>query len=319
MKRVIAAFISIFILTSCYINSEEEVEEKKVSEKAYLLRDTQIKERKELEFIWTLFDGRTEEVVMTVEVSELGYVKGEGLEEELVIQFARNLAQGIDQPLINPTITRTGEVKAGQKKVILSELELVEKMMSLAYYNKQLHLPIYEQEPSVTLEDLEIIKNLMLGSYTTYFNPNVHGRSVNINLSSEAIDHFVLGPSEVFSFNKAVGQRTRERGYQEAKEIVNKQFVLGIGGGICQTSSTLFNAIDKAGLEVVERYTHSREIGYVPTGRDATVSWEGPDFKFKNPYDIPILISAQTNLKTGKVEVQVYSSQMPGKAIASNQ
>ena len=59
----------------------------------------------------------------------------------------------------------------------------------------------------------------------------------------------------------------------EALEIVNKEFVLGIGGGICQTSSTLYNAIDQAGLEVIHRYTHSREIGYVPPGRDATVSW----------------------------------------------
>ncbi len=80
----------------------------------------------------------------------------------------------------------------------------------------------------------------------------------------------------------------------------------GIGGGICQVSSTLFNAVDKAGMEITQRYTHSKRVSYVPPGRDATVSWHGPDFTFKNGYNQPILLRAKT--VGGMVVVQVFSS-----------
>ncbi|GAE25675.1 vancomycin B-type resistance protein VanW [Halalkalibacter wakoensis JCM 9140] len=82
---------------------------------------------------------------------------------------------------------------------------------------------------------------------------------------------------------------------------------MGIGGGICQTSSTLFNAVDKAGLEMIERITHSRDIGYVAPGRDATVSWGGPDFRFKNPHSYPILIKSEVNVNSGELVVRVHS------------
>ena len=78
-----------------------------------------------------------------------------------------------------------------------------------------------------------------------------------------------------------------------AKIIVRGEFSEGIGGGICQISSTLYNAVDRAGLKIVERYSHSRSVPYVPPGRDATVNWGGPDFSFKNNYNQPILIRAQ--------------------------
>ena len=81
---------------------------------------------------------------------------------------------------------------------------------------------------------------------------------------------------------------------------------MGIGGGICQTSSTLFNAVDQAGLEMIERYTHSREVGYVPAGRDATVSWGGPDFRFRNPFSYPVLIRSSVDKQRGEIQVTVH-------------
>lgn len=319
MKKIITILSSIFLLSGCFSghnNGEERLIE---STNAYLIRELQLKGKNEIELVWTLIDGRTNDVLLHVHLDELGYQETKELDQNKVAQLARQLASGIDQPLVNPTISRDGQIREGKNKVILSEEELITRMMSLTYYNKNLVLPIYEEEPQVTIEDLQIIKNTRLSTYATYFNPSVVGRSENIRLSSKAIDHYVIGPNEIFSFNKVVGQRTKERGYQEAKEIVNQEFVMGIGGGICQTSSTLFNAIDNAGLEIIERYSHSRDIGYVPRDRDATVSWGGPDFKFRNPYNYPLLISTETNLQTGKIEVHVYGAYELDRLITSTQ
>jgi len=84
-----------------------------------------------------------------------------------------------------------------------------------------------------------------------------------------------------FSFNQVVGERTLERGYEPAPEIVKGEYTEGIGGGICQTSSTLFNAVDAAGLRVIERVSHSHVVTYVPIGRDATVPGENRTLNFK--------------------------------------
>src|SRR5699024_8549970 len=97
---------------------------------------------------------------------------------------------------------------------------------------------------------------------------------------------------ETFSFNNVVGKRTKEKGYKKAPVIVKGELAEDIGGGICQVSSTLFNAVNLQGIEIVERYSHSREVPYVPPGKDATVSWWGPDFVFKNRYSHPVLIRA---------------------------
>lgn len=87
--------------------------------------------------------------------------------------------------------------------------------------------------------------------------------------------------------------RTPDKGYMKAPVIVRGELSEGVGGGICQVSSTLFNAVDRAGLEIVQRYSHSRRVPYVPPGRDATVSWGGPDLRFQNKYNQPVLIRAK--------------------------
>jgi vancomycin resistance protein YoaR len=101
----------------------------------------------------------------------------------------------------------------------------------------------------------------------------------------------------VFSFNYTVGPRTAAGGYQTAGIIVGKRLVSGIGGGICQTSSTLYNTVLESGLPVLERHTHSLRVGYVPANRDATVSWGTADMKFRNdkPYSIKILAQVYGN------------------------
>lgn len=266
-----------------------------------------------------LIDDRSKNILATPHLSDLGYGEdSKELQKEEVAQLAKSLAEQIDQPMVNPTIDLDGNITEGQSRIILSEHELIEQLMALYYYNKELILPIYETPPTVTTEQLEDIFEVVIGSYTTYFNSGVQGRSKNIQLSAKAIQHHVLGPGDEFSFNHVVGQRTKERGYQAAKEIVNKKFVMGVGGGICQTSTTLFNAIDAAGLEVTERFTHSKKIGYVPISRDATVSWGGPDLKFKNPYEFPVILKTNVSLNEGRIDVLVYASEENSLVALSN-
>ncbi|MFC4808169.1 VanW family protein [Paenibacillus sp. GCM10023250] len=163
--------------------------------------------------------------------------------------------------------------------------------------------PVY---PRVDRELLAEIKEKPIGQYATYYNSRNKNRSHNIRLAAQAINNTVIFPGETFSFNRIVGQRTKQKGYLEAPVIVRGELSEGIGGGICQVSSTLFNASDRAGLKIVKRYSHSRNVPYVRPGRDATVSWDGPDFAFQNQYNQPVLIRALA--VPGKLYVSIYSS-----------
>jgi len=172
------------------------------------------------------------------------------------------------------------------------------------HLNRPLTLPVIRLKPRVTTEELKKVKGKMLGTYTTWFNPRNYNRAHNIRLSAEAIDHQLILPGQLFSFNHWVGIRSLKRGYLPARIIVKGEYSEGVGGGICQTSSTLFNSADQAGLTIIERISHSKRVAYVPEGRDATVSWGGPDFQFQNPFDEPILIEATA--KGGRLTVNIY-------------
>lgn len=160
--------------------------------------------------------------------------------------------------------------------------------------------------PKVDSELLANIRQKQIGTYATYYNSGNKSRSHNIALAAKAIDSHVVFPGETFSFNRVVGQRTADKGYKRAPIIVRGELSEDIGGGICQVSSTLFNAIDRAGLRIVQRYSHSRHVPYVLPGRDATVSWGGPDFTFENRYNQPILIRAFAG--GGSLFVSIHSS-----------
>ena len=131
-----------------------------------------------------------------------------------------------------------------------------------------------------------------LCSYTTYFNEKDGGRCENIRLSARRLDGIALQPYGEFSFNGAVGPRTRENGYQEAKVIAGGEFVVGVGGGVCQVSTTLYNAALLSGLTVLEYHPHSLRVGYVPPSRDAMVS-SFSDLRLYNPRPETVYISAE--------------------------
>lgn len=131
-----------------------------------------------------------------------------------------------------------------------------------------------------------------LGTYTTRYDASNKNRSNNIMLATEKINGTIIMPGETFSYNQIVGKRTIEAGYKEAGAYAGGKVVQEVGGGICQVSSTLYNAILYANLEVTERNNHYFETTYVDPGRDATVSWGTVDLRFKNNREYPVKIEA---------------------------
>lgn len=131
-----------------------------------------------------------------------------------------------------------------------------------------------------------------LSSYTTYFNVEDRGRCENIAIAASLIDGVTIQAYGEFSFNKTVGRRSAEAGFQQAKIIVNGEYVLGVGGGVCQVSTTLYNAALKSGVTIIEYHPHSLRVSYVAPSRDAMVSSDC-DLQFYNPYAHPIYITAQ--------------------------
>ena len=162
-------------------------------------------------------------------------------------------------------------------------------------------------EPQVLLAQVtkaELMNTFrMISSYTTSTTSN-DNRNTNVRLSAEAINGVTVNPGETFSFNRTTGQRTAEKGYREAAAISGGQSVPEIGGGVCQTSSTLFNAVARANLEIVDRSPHAWPSDYVEKGMDATVNWPDLDFKFKNNTDWPIFIVA--HYANRKITVELY-------------
>jgi vancomycin resistance protein YoaR len=131
-----------------------------------------------------------------------------------------------------------------------------------------------------------------ISTYTTEMGPSSANRIWNVHLMADYIDGTIIKPGQLFSFNEVVGPRTAARGFREGQMILGSLLVPAIGGGVCQTATTLFNNAFELGLPVKERHNHSWYISHYPIGRDATVSWGGPDLKFKNDLDHAILIKS---------------------------
>jgi vancomycin resistance protein YoaR len=131
-----------------------------------------------------------------------------------------------------------------------------------------------------------------LVSYTTQMGESSSNRIHNVHLMADFIDGTVIEPGQVFSFNDVVGERTSQRGFLEGQMIIGSLVLPSIGGGVCQTATTLFNDAFEIGLPILERTNHNLYLSHYPVGRDATVSWGGPDFKFRNDLKHGILIKS---------------------------
>lgn len=157
-------------------------------------------------------------------------------------------------------------------------------------------LPIKKKQARRSAEELAGygVDRVMV-SFSSTIIPALSGRVHNIKLGAGLINGCLLAPGEVFSFEALIGEITREKGYREAPVIVGEELRPGIGGGLCQVSSTLYNAALLGNLPIVERLNHSQAIGYLPIGRDATIATGSVDLKFENNRDHHILIGAEVS------------------------
>ena len=146
-----------------------------------------------------------------------------------------------------------------------------------------------------------------MSAYTTYFNQNEGGRCENIAIAASLIDGITIQPYGEFSFNATVGRRTAESGFQQAKIIVNGEYVLGVGGGVCQVSTTLYNAALKSGLQITEYHPHSLCVAYVSPSRDAMVSSQS-DLKIFNPHSHAVYLSARA--ENGAIQITFYGKKL---------
>ena len=161
--------------------------------------------------------------------------------------------------------------------------------------------PAKEVQPEISVASAKE-KYKTIGTYTTKTTANSK-RNTNVRLACEALNGTILQPGQELSFNDTVGERTEAKGYQGAAAYNNGEVVQEIGGGVCQVSTTLYNAVLKAGLKISVRRSHTFEPSYVTPGQDATVSWGGPDFKFINNSNTAIGIRARYSDQTCTVSV----------------
>lgn len=196
---------------------------------------------------------------------------------------------------------------------LYKEIEGIDLKITIEEANKILEeekeeyvIPLTITKPEITINNLKNINFFpeQISKYTTMYDESNKNRTTNIKLASEKINGSILMPGETFSYNKTVGERTIKAGYKEASIYMNGKVVDGIGGGICQVSSTLYNAVLEANLEIVSRRNHYFITSYVSASRDATVSYGTIDFKFKNTRNYPIKISCTS--QNGICQISIY-------------
>lgn len=220
-------------------------------------------------------------------------VNSEGENPKVSIEFGKvNITEG----------TNGAKIKRDElKEAILKKINngLSEEVV-------ELEAPIETTKPAIDKDQLQLL-NKKISSFNTNFSSSNGNRSNNIQLATEAINGTILMPGDSFSFNDIVGERTRERGYKDAGVIIGDSVQSGLGGGICQVSSTLYNAMLRAGIKPTERRNHTLVLSYVPIGLDATVDWGNIDYKFTNTLSYPIYIEGYTENKN--VYFNIYSNE----------
>lgn len=212
------------------------------------------------------------------------------------------------------TFTVTPE-KVGYKIDADATAAAVKALFDSKTYVGVVKVPTEVSQPKVTAE---MINNEfgLVGECSTKCSSNSN-RNNNISQACKNMNGTILQPGEVFSFNDTVGERTSDNGFREATVIQGGQYEQGLGGGICQASSTLYNAVLKANLKVVDRSHHAWPSDYVPVGLDATVDWGNLDFKFENDSDFQVIVVTWFDWDESRVHAEIYGKKLPdGKTIS---
>ena len=217
-------------------------------------------------------------------------------------QLAGEKAEAVcDKTTGEPTESRVG---------VAFDVSAVQAQLDAAAPGAEFLADAQVEFPTVSTEELQACMfRDVLGTFTTKC-AGPWGRHQNIKLASAAINGKIYNPGEEFWYNSTVGQRTAARGYQEAGVYEAGRTTTGIGGGICQVSSTLYYAVLLSDLDIVLRYCHMFNPGYMPIGCDATVSWGGPDFAFRNSRDYPIKIVTSYNDATNELTCTIMGTKV---------
>ena len=155
---------------------------------------------------------------------------------------------------------------------------------------------------------------VLAGSCTTSLKGSSKNRITNVTVAASRLNGLVIQPGQAVSISTAILPRTAENGYKMAGVYSGGKTVLGYGGGICQVSSTLYNAAMNAGLSVAQRFPHSMPVSYLPLGQDAAISWGSKDLIITNPYDTPVMLSAAVDGKTISTAVFVSNASLAGRS-----
>lgn len=236
-----------------------------------------------------LVDPTSGKMVKQINLTSLGYFQDENQYKLNIKKIANEIGKQIDQKMIPSRMTSDGIWKEGKPSYELFEKELVEDLMDVGMWERSRALPIVKKRPIAQSKDANR-NSEVIGKYVADIVGTANGKIENIRLSANTINGVILGKGDRFSFNALIGDTTPDKGYQLGKEIVAGKLVDGYGGGVCQTSSTLYNAADQAGLKMIERYSHSKPVGYVPIGRDATIAYSYFDLVFENTNNVLVQI-----------------------------
>lgn len=227
------------------------------------------------------------------------------LDRELVSEYVNSECTQFDQEAVDAGLKKSGstfEYVPGTTGLVLDVDGSVDAIINYIenewdYTEGSVELPVTLDEPQGNEEELKKIQD-NLGTFTTSYKTSGSSRSANIARGAELINGTILYPGETFSAYEAVSPFTAANGYYMAGSYLNGETVDSMGGGICQVSTTLYNAVIRAELEVVERSGHSMPVSYVDPADDAAIAGTYKDLKFKNNLDSPIYIEAYTSNKT---------------------
>jgi vancomycin resistance protein YoaR len=235
-----------------------------------------------------------------------------GFDPDLVSATVFPLTKSVTKPAIDAQFITNGDhitIKPGQVGLGPDAKSLAVDLANALKGTgpRSVGLKMTQLLPTVTTERAQTMGiTARISTFTTTYSASATQRVNNIRTLATALDGKLVAPGETFSFNGAIGERTAAKGYQEAPAIVNGQLVPQLGGGICQVGTTFFNVVFFSGLPVVERQNHSFYISHYPKGRDCTVSWGGPDFKWTNTTSSWILI--RTSASNSSLTISLYGT-----------
>jgi vancomycin resistance protein YoaR len=250
-----------------------------------------------------------EKVLDDKSVTDLHLVLGEKEYhiEDNITQNLKNLIDELYVPASNAEVVfdpDNEEVFVFKEEVYGQEVNVTDlvKQIKNNKTNKPIQIPVFSLIPEVKKQDLEALIELK-SQFTTSISSSPANRKHNVRYALSAFNGLVVAPDEVVSFNDAIKKKTKPENFKNAKIIVNGDYVLGSGGGICQASTTLYNALLLADMEILEVYNHSLPVSYVPRAFDAMVSEGIADLVFKNSSAHPIYIMTSGNDEAVTVKI----------------